>query len=56
MGTVRFGIIGSNFITDRFFEAAKLCENVEIRAIYSRDINKARRLADEKGIPLFLII
>lgn len=53
MGTVRFGIIGSNFITDRFLEATKLCENVEIRAIYSRDINKARRLADEKGIPLF---
>ena len=53
MRTVRFGIIGSNFITDRFWEAAKLCENVEIRAIYSRDINKARRLAAEKGIPLF---
>ena len=35
MKTVRFGIIGSNFIVDRFMEAARLCSNVEIKAIYS---------------------
>lgn len=52
MGIVRFGIIGSNFIVDRFIKAAKLCENVEIRAIYSRDMDKANRLAKDKGIPL----
>lgn len=52
MKIVRFGIIGSNFIVDRFIKAAKLCENVEITAIYSRDSDKAKRLAIEKGVPL----
>lgn len=52
MKTVRFGIIGSNFIVDRFLEAAKLCTGLEMKAIYSRDMDKAKRLASEKGIPL----
>lgn len=53
MKTVRFGIIGSNFIVDRFIEAAGLCEGVKIMAIYSRDKDKAERLAREKELPLF---
>lgn len=53
MEKVRFGIIGSNFIVDRFIKAAKLCENVEIRAIYSRDMDKAKSLANDKGIALW---
>lgn len=52
MKKVRFGVIGSNFIVDRFMEAAKQCANAEITAIYSRNKDKAQRLADEKGIPL----
>lgn len=52
MKIVRFGIIGSNFIVKRFIEAAKLCLNVEMKAIYSRDMNKAKRLASEMGLPL----
>lgn len=52
MKTIRFGIVGSNFIVDRFEEAVKLCTGVEIKAIYSRDMDKAIRLASEKRIPL----
>lgn len=48
---VRFGIIGSNFIVDRFRAAAALCPDCELTAVYSRTPERARMLAREWGIP-----
>ena len=48
---VRFGIIGSNFIVDWFREAAALCSDCEITAVYSRTEERAQKLAREWGVP-----
>ena len=40
---VKFAVIGTNKITDRFIEAAKFCRNFELTAVYSR--TKKRALA-----------
>ena len=48
---VRFGIIGSNFIVDWFREAAALCPDCEITAVYSRTEERAQKLAREWGVP-----
>lgn len=53
MKKVRFGIIGSNFIVDRFLEAAKRCDGFELCAIYSRDIDRAKQFAEKKGISYY---
>ncbi|MFF2093824.1 Gfo/Idh/MocA family protein [Paenibacillus sp. NPDC058174] len=47
---VRFGIIGSNFITESFVDAASQANQVEITAIYSRTADKAQAYADKHGI------
>ncbi|WP_042170895.1 Gfo/Idh/MocA family protein [Paenibacillus gorillae] len=47
---VRFGIIGSNFITESFVDAAGQANQVEITAIYSRTADKAQAYADKHGI------
>ncbi len=51
MKPVRFGVIGSNFITDRFMEAVQNCNHAEVTAIYSRSLEKAKRIAQERKIP-----
>ena len=48
---VRFGIIGSNFIVDWFREAAALCPDFELAAVYSRTEERAKQLAREWGAP-----
>ncbi|MUT68421.1 Gfo/Idh/MocA family protein [Paenibacillus sp. NEAU-GSW1] len=48
--TVRFGIIGSNFITESFVDAARNAEQVEVTAIFSRSAEKAKQYADKHGI------
>lgn len=48
---VRFGIIGSNFIVDWFRQAAALCSDCEITAVYSRTEERAQKLAREWGVP-----
>lgn len=48
---VRFGIIGSNFIVDWFREAAALCPDCELTAVYSRTKERAEMLAREWGVP-----
>jgi predicted dehydrogenase len=42
---IRFGIIGTNFITERFLEAAKLIKNFKLNAVYSRTEKRAKEFA-----------
>ncbi|MBH5319969.1 Gfo/Idh/MocA family oxidoreductase [Paenibacillus sp. GSMTC-2017] len=47
---IRFGIIGTNWITERFIAAAKLHKEFELAAIYSRTEERAREFADKHQI------
>lgn len=49
MKTVRFAVIGTNFITDRFLRAASACETFQLSAVYSRTMKRAREYADQYG-------
>ena len=42
---MRFAVIGSNFIAQRFVTAAKLCEGFTLQAVYSRDALRAQENA-----------
>ncbi|OBR96543.1 glucose--fructose oxidoreductase precursor [Clostridium ragsdalei P11] len=42
---VKFAVIGTSKITDRFIEAAKLCKNFELTAVYSRTKERALEYA-----------
>ena len=44
---VRFGVIGSNFISDRFLEAGKHVAGFELGAIYSRTHARAQSFGDK---------
>ncbi|MBO9597765.1 MAG: Gfo/Idh/MocA family oxidoreductase [Cohnella sp.] len=46
---IRFGIIGTNWITDRFIEAARESEKFALTAVYSRTEAKGREFADKHG-------
>ncbi|MFC5700342.1 Gfo/Idh/MocA family protein [Cohnella faecalis] len=46
---IRFGVIGTNWITDRFVQAAGHCENFKLTAVYSRTEAKGREFADKYG-------
>ncbi|MED4531644.1 Gfo/Idh/MocA family oxidoreductase [Metabacillus fastidiosus] len=47
---IRVGIIGTNWITDRLLDAAKLVENFEPTAVYSRTDEKVKEFARKYGI------
>jgi predicted dehydrogenase len=47
---VRFGIIGTNWITERFLEAARTHEQFEITAVYSRTEERAREFASKYDV------
>jgi scyllo-inositol 2-dehydrogenase (NADP+) len=47
---VRFGVVGTNWITDQFIEAAKHVNNFELTAVYSRTNEKAEEFAKKYGI------
>lgn len=47
---IRFGLIGTNWITDRFIEAARESEKFELTAVYSRSEAKGREFADKHGV------
>ncbi|MFC4101878.1 Gfo/Idh/MocA family protein [Paenibacillus xanthanilyticus] len=47
---IRFGIIGTNTITEKFVKAARLAEGAEIAAVYSRTEARANEYADKLGI------
>lgn len=44
---VRFGIIGTNWITERFIQAASKVESFSLTAVYSRTSEKARDFAEK---------
>ncbi len=48
---VRFGIIGTNFITERFIEAAKRNDDFELTALYSRTEERAQQFGQKHDIP-----
>jgi scyllo-inositol 2-dehydrogenase (NADP+) len=47
---VRFGIIGTNWITDRLLEAAKTVKDFELTAVYSRTSERAKEFASKYGV------
>ncbi|MFD0959722.1 Gfo/Idh/MocA family protein [Paenibacillus chungangensis] len=48
---IRFGVIGTNWITDRFIAGARLHEEFRLQAVYSRKEETGRAFADKHGIP-----
>ncbi|THF79875.1 Gfo/Idh/MocA family protein [Cohnella fermenti] len=46
---VRFGVIGTNWITDAFLQAAKQVEGFTLTAVYSRTEEKAKAFAAKHG-------
>lgn len=46
---IRFGVIGTNWITDKFLEAAKELEDFCLTAVYSRSEVTAREFANAHG-------
>jgi scyllo-inositol 2-dehydrogenase (NADP+) len=47
---IRFGVIGTNKITDQFLAAAALAEDFKLNAVYSRTEEKGREFADKYGV------
>ncbi|MFF2886532.1 Gfo/Idh/MocA family protein [Paenibacillus sp. NPDC057967] len=48
---IRFGLIGTNWITERFLAAAKLHDQFSLTAVYSRTEETAAAFADKHQIP-----
>ncbi|WP_077617585.1 Gfo/Idh/MocA family protein [Bacillus sinesaloumensis] len=48
---IRFGIIGTNWITDTFLEAAKSIEEFSLTAVYSRTKERAKEYAEKHQAP-----
>jgi predicted dehydrogenase len=48
---VRFGVVGSNFITDRIIAAGRLDERFELAGLYSRTPGRAAEYAARHSIP-----
>lgn len=48
---IRFGIIGTNFITRSFIEATHEVEGASVSAVYSRTDERAKTFAEEFDIP-----
>lgn len=46
---IRFGIIGTNWITESFLQAARACDDFALTAVYSRTEERARQFADKYG-------
>lgn len=47
---MRFGIIGTNWITDKLVDAGKEIKDFELTAVYSRKEETARAFADKYGV------
>lgn len=47
---IRFGVIGTNWITDRFLEAAGKVSDFQLTAVYSRTEERAKEFADKYGL------
>ncbi|MGG0384569.1 Gfo/Idh/MocA family oxidoreductase [Priestia filamentosa] len=46
---IRFGVIGTNWITERFIDAAKEFDDFSLTSVYSRTEEKAREFAHKTG-------
>ena len=46
---MRFAVVGSNFITDKFLEAGKECPSFQLEAVYSRTQQRAAEVANKYG-------
>lgn len=51
MDKLRFAVIGTGTITERFIEAASLCGEIELAGVYSRTRARAQEFAGAYGIP-----
>lgn len=50
---VTFAVIGTNFITERFLSAARLCGDFRLGMVYSRSMERARSFAEKWGAPKY---
>ncbi len=50
---MKFGLIGTNWITDRFIEAGKVTDGFELHSVYSRTLDKAEMFSERHHIPNF---
>lgn len=48
---IKFGIIGTNWITEDFIKAARQLEDFELTAVFSRTENTAQQFANKHDIP-----
>lgn len=46
---MRFGVVGTNWITDRFLGAARLIEDFQLTAVYSGTGERGREFAQKYG-------
>ena len=53
MSKIRFGIIGAGRIAGHFVRATKFVDSIEVVAIASKDIEKAKKFAEENGVAAF---
>ncbi|MFA0698897.1 Gfo/Idh/MocA family protein, partial [Vibrio sp. 10N.222.49.C9] len=44
---LKLGVIGSNWITERFIDAAKASDSFTLQAVYSRKIENAKQFAEK---------
>lgn len=49
---VKIGVIGTNSITDSFLEAGKTCKDFQLKAVYSRTLERAIAYAKKHGAEL----
>ncbi|UXI02857.1 Gfo/Idh/MocA family protein [Photobacterium sp. TY1-4] len=49
---IRFGVIGTNWITDSFIEAALKTGQYQLTAVYSRKLDNAKAFAEKYGVSL----
>lgn len=47
---VRFGVIGTNWITDRFIDGAQKIKDFQLTAVYSRTEENAKEFANKYGV------
>ncbi|WP_080845878.1 Gfo/Idh/MocA family protein [Cytobacillus gottheilii] len=47
---IKFGVIGTNWITESFLKAANEIQDFQLQAVYSRTEEKARKFADQYGV------
>ncbi|MEC3606131.1 Gfo/Idh/MocA family protein [Bacillus glycinifermentans] len=47
---VRFGVIGTNWITDRFLEAAGMADDFQFTSVYSRSEERGQAFAQKYGV------